>query len=284
MRTAIRLTTVLFVVVGTGLACDSVIEQGLSVSQIQEGLTGCQGHASATIPASGVYYLTTFGDHSSDDGQMSCGSYTQTGSWYYAASRQRYGCGSRVKIEANGKCVVAKTDDYGPDECVERAVGGPIMDVSPLVSKHLFGRSGAGWSDRLKVTVTKVATSTALGPCSGSPTPGPGPEPEPEPEPSEAGCHSATLAKDVPAGTCVQSATDQTWYRCSAGAWTAGSSGCTTKYAWCSSGTLGRSVPPRTCVQDSSDEEWYQCGASGWEQPVTGGTGPVGACRASYPL
>lgn len=37
------------------------------------------------------------------------------------------GCGSRVEIRANGKCVVAQTDDYGPDVCVENAAGKPIM-------------------------------------------------------------------------------------------------------------------------------------------------------------
>ena len=69
------------------------------------------------IPASGDYFLTTFGYSPSDDGTMSCGTKTLHGSWYYAASRQRYGCGSHIRIEANGKCVVAKTDDYGPDVC-----------------------------------------------------------------------------------------------------------------------------------------------------------------------
>ena len=29
---------------------------------------------------------------------MSCGEKTLNGSWYYAASRQRYGCGSHIRI------------------------------------------------------------------------------------------------------------------------------------------------------------------------------------------
>ena len=66
---------------------------------------------------------------------MSCGEKTLHGSWYYAASRQRYGCGAHIQIEANGKCVVAETDDYGPDVCVENAAGRPIIDASPLVSR-----------------------------------------------------------------------------------------------------------------------------------------------------
>ena len=50
------------------------------------------------------------------------------GSWYYAASRQRFGCGAHVKVEANGKCVVVETDDYGPDVCVENAAHMPIIN------------------------------------------------------------------------------------------------------------------------------------------------------------
>jgi hypothetical protein len=276
MNPALRLALVLGL---SCTACDGQIIEGLSINQVQEGLTGCHGHASSTIPASGTYYLTTFGNGSSDDGVMSCGTYTQHGSWYYAASRQRYGCGSHIRIEANGKCVVVKTDDYGPDVCVETAAGKPIIDASPLVSKHLFGRAGAGWSDRLKVQVTEVAGTTPLGPCDGST-----PSPDPEPTPSASTCHSATLAKDVPAGTCVQSATDRTWYKCVDGNWVAGHSGCAASYGWCQSATLGRSVAPRACVQAQSDHVWYQCGASGWESPVSDGAGPVGDCSAEYPL
>ncbi len=167
---------------GLGAAgCAGELDEGPSVLTLQEGLTGCRGQASSAIPASGVYYLTSFGFTSSDDGIMSCGSYTRGGSWYYAASRQRYGCGARIEIEANGKCVVAQTDDYGPDVCVESAVQGPIMDVSPLISQHLYGSRSAGWSDRFKVKVTKVAATTPLGPrACGSVTPTPTPTPTPD--------------------------------------------------------------------------------------------------------
>ncbi|CAN5572232.1 hypothetical protein BH09MYX1_BH09MYX1_29540 [soil metagenome] len=136
-----------------------------SIGNTDQELKGCHGKASSVIPSSGIFYVTTFGDSSGDDGIMSCGTYTKHGSWYYAASRQRYGCGARIKIEANGNCVVAKTDDYGPDVCVENAAGGAIIDVSPLVTKELFGVKSAGWSERRKARVTKVAASTPLGPC-----------------------------------------------------------------------------------------------------------------------
>jgi hypothetical protein len=135
-----------------------------------DNLTGCKGKASSSIPSDGVYVMTTFGG-STESQQMSCGSHTQNGSWYYAASRQRYGCGSKIRIEGNGKCVIAQTDDYGPDVCVENAAGRPIIDVSPLVAQEIFGVSGMGWSDNRTVTVSTADGSEALGPCSGTGTP-----------------------------------------------------------------------------------------------------------------
>jgi hypothetical protein len=278
-RTALVLVLVLAAAAAATLAaCTTDVAQGQSSVTLQSGVTGCHGHAAAGIPASGSYYLTTFGADASDDGQMSCGSYTQHGSWYYAASRQRYGCGSKIKIEANGKCVVAQTDDYGPDVCVESAAGGPIIDASPLVAQHLFGVSSAGWSDHLRIHVTAVADGTALGACDGGTTSAPAPTP------TATTCHSGTLDKDVAAGTCVQSASDGAWYHCSGGAWVAGATGCTARYGWCSSATLGKNVPPRSCVQSRADSSWYQCGPNGWEQPVADGAGPEGTCSAEYPL
>jgi len=102
--------------VGEDEATDSTA--GASVGST-ERLNGCHGHASSTIPSDGRYVITTFGgpgDHQS----MSCGGYADGSTWY-AASRQRYGCGAKIQIEANGKCAVASTLDYGPDVCVENA-------------------------------------------------------------------------------------------------------------------------------------------------------------------
>lgn len=147
--------------------CSSAPTDSASSSSDDSELRGCHGKASSTVPSSGEYELTSFGGPG-ESGIMSCGSYTRNGSWYYAASRQRYGCGAHIQIEANGKCVVAQTDDYGPDVCVENAAGLPIIDASPLVSEHLFGTKSAGWSDHYRITVTEVDKSTPLGPCESS--------------------------------------------------------------------------------------------------------------------
>ncbi len=98
------------------------------------------------------------------------------------------------------------------------------------------------------------------------------------------GCNSATLAKQVASGTCVQSASDGDWYHCDNGSWIAGETGCTATYPWCQSPTLGKAVPPRTCVQSKSNDVWYQCDAIGWDTPVSNGAGPLGACSAEYSL
>ena len=101
-------------------------------------------------------------------------------------------------------------------------------------------------------------------------------------------CSSATMAADLPEGVCVQAASDQKWYQCSAGSWIQQTStaGCTKTSAWCQSATLGRAVPPRTCVQAASDRVWYQCDGTGWATPVDSAavTGPAGACSHEYPL
>ena len=256
---------------------------GVSVTQIDRSLSGCHGQASSTIPGDGRYVLTTFGgpgDHQS----MSCGGFAD-GTTYYAASRQRYGCGAKLRIEANGGCVVVSALDYGPDVCVERAAGMPIIDASPLVSKELFGTSGAGWSDHLVVTVEEVDKSTPLGIC----VPGGGGDPgDPPPPPSGLTCNSATLDRDVDEGTCVQAASDAKWYQCQAGAWVGRSSsaGCAVAFGFCSSATLGTDVPARTCVQAASNSTWYQCNGQGWVKPVdvASETGPIGSCSTMNPL
>src|SRR5439155_1533972 len=85
-----------------------------------------------------------------------------------------------------------------------------------------------------------------------------------------ASCSSSTLDRDVDDGTCVQSASDASWYQCDNGSWTAisSTSGCSQSFAWCNSATLGKSVPPRTCVQAASNSVWYQCNGQSWVKPV----------------
>ncbi len=267
-------------VVGEDEATDGTA--GVSVTTIDRGLTGCRGVASRTVPADGRYFITTFGGPG-DHQPMSCGGYANGTTWY-AASRQRYGCGAKLRIEANGRCVVAEALDYGPDVCVENAAGQEIMDVSPKISRALFDEAGAGYSDRMTVHVEEVAAATPVGPCAST-----SPDAPDAPDAPGAGtCASATLDRDVADGTCVQAADDGAWYACNAGAWQARSSaaGCATAYGFCESATLGEAVPPRTCVQAASNRVWYQCNGQGWVSPIDVGerSGPLGACAAMHAL
>jgi len=271
---------------------DQNASPGASITTTARGLTGCHGTASSSIPADGMYVITTFGGPG-DHQPMSCGG-TANGTGWYAASRQRYGCGAHVKVRANGTCVVLATNDYGPDVCVETAAHMPIIDVSPAASKALFGVSGAGWSDHMVVTVEETSTATPLGPCladssgggtgtGGTDTGGTGTGGT-----SALTCASATLDRDVSDGTCVQSATDALWYECQSGSWVArsSSSGCVEAYGFCNSATLGKAVPARTCVQAASNSVWYQCNGQNWTPPVdvATGTGPIGECSTMNPL
>jgi hypothetical protein len=263
---------------------DQGATSGASVSSSTSELTGCRGKASSVIPADGRYVITTFGGPG-DHQPMSCGGYANGTGWY-AASRQRYGCGSHIKVTANGKCVVLKTDDYGPDVCVENAARMPIIDVTPKASMHLFGESGAGWSDRLIVTVEEVPTTTPLGICSATTTTGGGTGTGTGTTATT--CESETLDRTVGEGTCVQSATDALMYKCTAGTFvrTTSTTGCSETFRFCNSATLGRNVAPRTCVQAASNSTWYQCNGTSWVTPVdvTAQEGPLGACSTMNPL
>lgn len=261
---------------------DSDSTSGTSIT-VTDHLSGCHGQASSSVPADGRFVMTTFGG-GADDQPMSCGGYADGTGWY-AASRQRFGCGAHLQVEANGKCVVLEAQDYGPDVCVEAAAHMPILDMSPRASKALYNVSGAGWSDHLVVNVTEVSSSTPLGPCdatgggggggSGSGDMGGGGT-------TGASCSSATLDRDVDDGTCVQSAADAAWYECTNGAWVARSSsaGCASAYAFCSSPTLGKDVPPRACVQSAASSTWFQCNGQDWVKPVdvANQSGPIGTC------
>jgi len=286
-------------------ACTSDVEvtedtnatSGASVTYTQH-LSGCHGKASSTIPADGHYDLTSFGGPG-DEQKMSCGGQADGKGWY-AASRQRYGCGTKLMVQANGKCVVLATLDYGPDICVENAAHSPILDVSPAASKILFNSASAGWSDHFAVTVTQVSASTPLGLCTSAPPPPPGTTTEGGGGGSGsdtggtstgagAACSSSTLDRDVDDGTCVQAASDSQWYQCDNGNWDsiASSAACGGEvYGFCQSATLGTSVPARTCVQSASTSTWYQCNGTTWVSPVSTSseTGPLGDCSSWHAL
>jgi hypothetical protein len=276
----------------TILTEDTNATAGASVTYTKH-LTGCHGQASSSIPSDSTYVLTSFGGPG-DTQSMSCGG-KANGTGWYAASRQRYGCGSHLMVQANGKCVVLNAMDYGPDVCVEAAAHAPILDVSPAAAKVLFNSSSAGWSDHFEVTVTEVSAGMPLGICTTESEPPPpagttteGTSSTTTQTSSGAACASATLGRDVDSGTCVQAASDGLWYQCADGDWNNLDSGasCGVAYAYCDSATLGYPVPARTCVQSAASGSWYQCNGSSWVSPVSTASrsGALGACSTWNPL
>lgn len=119
--------------------------------------------------------------------------------------------------------------------------------------------------------------------------------------PASRACYSATLARNVPYGTCVQSTSDRAWYQCNLSGWlpasaTRGPAGnCVSASALgaptprpmithtCFSTTLGRDLRYGACVQSRSDQAWYQCNFSGW-LGASSARGPAGNCTESHAL
>jgi uncharacterized membrane protein YgcG len=137
----------------------------------------CAALSYSDKPSDGIYYITSYGGGNEVQPQACAGMPLADGKWAYIANLARFGCGTKVKIEANGKSCVAQVADCGPNRCVEDAASYnsckthfPIIDASPFITKHLFGTTSAGWSDKFKIKVTEVAGSTAIGCPGGGPS------------------------------------------------------------------------------------------------------------------
>lgn len=151
----------------------------------------------SVIPANNRYYMTTFGG--GRDAQNSACSWSSLGdpsiprsptspsqawcdgTWWYVADARRGGagrwpCGTRLRISdpVTGKACVAIVADVGPGwftdssgrrRNVEQEAGGAVVDVSPLVARHLFGRPEFGYSNHKEVEAVVADPSTPVGPA-----------------------------------------------------------------------------------------------------------------------
>lgn len=261
--------------------------------------------AGRNIPPDNVYYATSFGI-GPDNGPMACGGYAD-GRWLYIADSWRFGCGARVKLTnpRNGRWCVAQVADVGPNICVERAAGRPIIDASPVVTRELYGRTGVGWSDRVPIVAERVAAGTPLG-CGG-----PADSTAPPSASNPTRCYSGTLGREVDALTCIESRLDGLWYQCVSGSWRhdanipsarRGPGGACSPYIprsghqsntsssmpvqRCFSMTFNREMTGPACVQSRFDDLWYQCTNIGWVNDraiATTRRGPAGACSEYHP-
>ena len=132
----------------------------------------CEALSYSDVPADGMYYVTTFGGPGDSQDMWICGhKTTDNGSWPYAAGYARFGCGKiRIEHPQNGLYCIAEVADCGPNRCVEEAASFsgckdhfPIVDVSPFITKHLFGITSSGWSEKRLVKVSVVDSSTPIG-------------------------------------------------------------------------------------------------------------------------
>lgn len=206
----------------------------------------------------------------------------------------------------NGRWCVTQVADVGPNICVERAAGRPIIDASPAATRELYGRRAIGWSDRVPVVAERVASSTRLG-CGG-----PADSTAPPPATNPTRCYSGTLGREVEALTCLQSRLDNVWYQCVSGSWRRddnipssrrGPGGACNPFiargdhqantsssmpvARCFSMTYNREMTGPACVQSRFDNLWYQCTNIGWVNDrsiASSRTGPSGACSQYLPL
>ncbi len=139
----------------------------------------CHEITYSDIPPDNRYYVTTFGGPGDGQDMWICGhKKTDNGSWPYAAGYARFGC-TKIKViaPATGKSCIAEVADCGPNRCVEEAAcfcncqgHHPILDVSPFITKHLFGISSSGWSEKREVVAYPVDPATPIG-CPGGPEP-----------------------------------------------------------------------------------------------------------------
>jgi hypothetical protein len=126
------------------------------------------------VPLDQRYDLTTFGGPGEEQPTYCEDAPDADGTWFYAANAHRFGCGPRFRLVngARTRCVIVQVADLGPHICVEAAGGRPAWDVSPLVSRHLYGVRSSGWSEHREVFGAPVAPGNPLGPCRLEPTPG----------------------------------------------------------------------------------------------------------------
>ncbi len=207
--------------------------EGTPVSAVQVGELVVGGHqcptrgeiAVRTIPSDNMYYVTTFGG-GRDNQRMACGTFADA-RWLYMAGSWRFGCGARVRVTNpnSGRWCVTEVADVGPNICVERAARKAIVDVSPVVTRELFNRTGVGWSDRVLVRAEMVPRSTQLGCGNGTPPQAPAPTPTPGGNTSGGtSCFSGTYGRSMALATCLQSRFDNLWYQCTSIGWLQGGS------------------------------------------------------------
>ena len=154
-----------------------------------DGAWSCNGLTGTTTNAERVYYTTSFGCWTDEDGDprgdagdhclpacslssLGCDHLTgpqceRATNWYTAGS-DRFGCGTRLAVTNpdTNKTAVLEVIDRGPNCSIESAVDHWVLDMSYPASYYLFGEPTSA-SERADVVVELVPSNTPLGPYAG---------------------------------------------------------------------------------------------------------------------
>ena len=164
----------------------------------------------------------------------------------------------------------------------EAAAHMPILDMSPRASKAPIRRVGRRLERSPRRQRDRGLASTPLGPASRRPTAAAAAAATAAAAAAAASC-SRRRSTRVDDGTCVQSAADAAWYKCTNGAWVARSSsaGCATRVRLLQLGDAGRRRPAarlRAVRLEQRLVPVQRAGAGSKPVDVAGQSGPIGAC------
>ncbi len=150
----------------------------------------CDGTTGTTPVDTGEYVATSFGCSVLEDGtvindpgdncipaclsQLKSSGVCSSGSSgptcekqinWYAADRDRFGCGTKLRVTepSSGKSAIVMVIDAGPACWVEETVDMGVVDLSYRATEHLFGGQ-VGVSEKQMVKVEVVSADTPLGP------------------------------------------------------------------------------------------------------------------------
>lgn len=171
-------------------SCDNgcLIQSGSDACMGTTSSWSCSGSTGKTKMQNGNYVATAFGCSIKADGSAyndpgdncipACLSYLKQNGHctagmdgpacernitWFIADRDRFGCGAKVRVTANGKSVVLMAIDAGPACWVENNVDTGVLDMSYRAAQYLFG-GPVGFDDGRSVHVVEVSAETPLGP------------------------------------------------------------------------------------------------------------------------